>query len=147
MATTELQISLQLEQIHGEIRDNFRALAKSNLQECKRMIRATLQTSKATRDSNFVSSTNQWSSVFCGIVSRAMTLEVLSTRVAGNYNGALQVMTAKFQVPSPLIPTQENYFVRYCKQHTDGTRAVVDVSLIIYALVQCQSVEEGHQVV
>ncbi|CAI0407125.1 unnamed protein product [Linum tenue] len=72
---------------------------------------------------------NQWSSVFCGIVSRAMTLEVLSTGVAGNYNGALQVMTAEFQVPSPLVPTRENYFVRYCKQQSDGTWAVVDVSL------------------
>ncbi|KAK4485106.1 hypothetical protein RD792_007715 [Penstemon davidsonii] len=72
---------------------------------------------------------NQWSSVFSSIVSRAMTLEVLSTGVAGNYNGALQVMTAEFQVPSPLVPTRENYFVRYCKQHADGTWAVVDVSL------------------
>ncbi|KAK3188314.1 hypothetical protein Dsin_027875 [Dipteronia sinensis] len=72
---------------------------------------------------------NQWSSVFCGIVSRAMTLEVLSTGVAGNYNGALQVLSAEFQVPSPLVPTRENYFVRYCKQHPDGTWAVVDVSL------------------
>lgn len=34
----------------------------------------------------------RWSTVFCGIVSRAMTLEVLSTGVAGNYNGALQVV-------------------------------------------------------
>ncbi|XP_010267735.1 PREDICTED: homeobox-leucine zipper protein HDG2-like isoform X2 [Nelumbo nucifera] len=72
---------------------------------------------------------NQWSSVFSGIVSRAMTLEVLSTGVAGNYNGALQVMTAEFQVPTPLVPTRESYFVRYCKQHADGTWAVVDVSL------------------
>ncbi|KAK1324821.1 Homeobox-leucine zipper protein ROC2 [Acorus calamus] len=72
---------------------------------------------------------NQWSTVFSGIVSRAMTLEVLSTGVAGNYNGALQVMTAEFQVPSPLVPTRESYFVRYCKQHADGTWAVVDVSL------------------
>ncbi|GAB4830928.1 Homeobox-leucine zipper protein MERISTEM L1 [Ancistrocladus abbreviatus] len=72
---------------------------------------------------------NQWSSIFCGIVSRALTLEVLSTGVAGNYNGALQVMTAEFQVPSPLVPTRENYFVRYCKQHGEGTWAVVDVSL------------------
>ncbi|XP_023742870.1 homeobox-leucine zipper protein MERISTEM L1 [Lactuca sativa] len=72
---------------------------------------------------------NQWSNVFCGIVSRAMTLEVLSTGVAGNYNGALQVMTAEYQIPSPLVPTRENYFVRYCKQHGDGTWAVVDVSL------------------
>ncbi|KAL9236632.1 hypothetical protein vseg_011276 [Gypsophila vaccaria] len=72
---------------------------------------------------------NQWSCVFSGIVSRAMTIEVLSTGVAGNYNGALQVMTAEFQVPSPLVPTRENYFVRYCKQHGEGTWAVVDVSL------------------
>ncbi|WJX69092.1 Homeobox-leucine zipper protein hdg2, variant 2 [Trifolium repens] len=72
---------------------------------------------------------NQWSTVFSGIVSRAMTLEVLSTGVAGNYNGALQVMTAELQVPSPLVPTRESYFVRYCKQHADGTWAVVDVSL------------------
>ncbi|CAN6808954.1 unnamed protein product [Brassica oleracea] len=72
---------------------------------------------------------NQWSCVFSGIVSRALTLEVLSTGVAGNYNGALQVMTAEFQVPSPLVPTRENYFVRYCKQHSDGSWALVDVSL------------------
>ncbi|KAL4291219.1 hypothetical protein GQ457_14G010810 [Hibiscus cannabinus] len=72
---------------------------------------------------------NQWSKVFCDIVSRGMTLEVLSTGVAGNYNGALQVMTAEFQVPTPLVPTRENYFVRYCKRHGDGIWAVVDVSL------------------
>ena len=35
---------------------------------------------------------NQWSMVFAGMVSRAMTLAVLSTGVAGNYNGALQVV-------------------------------------------------------
>ncbi|XP_030459605.1 homeobox-leucine zipper protein HDG2-like isoform X2 [Syzygium oleosum] len=72
---------------------------------------------------------NQWSTIFSSIVSRAMTLEVLSTGVAGNYNGALQVVTAEFQVPSPLVPTREVYFIRYCKQHNDGTWAVVDVSL------------------
>ncbi|KAG2717050.1 hypothetical protein I3843_03G156400 [Carya illinoinensis] len=72
---------------------------------------------------------DQWSTVFSGIVSRAMTLEVLSTGVAGNYNGALQVMTAEFQVLSPLVPTRESYYVRYCKQLSDGTWAVVDVSL------------------
>ncbi|CAN4078318.1 unnamed protein product [Withania somnifera] len=72
---------------------------------------------------------NQWTSVFAGLVSKGLTLEVLSTGVAGNYNGALQVMTAEFQVPSPLVPTRENYFVRYCKHHADGTWAVVDVSL------------------
>ncbi|CAH9093549.1 unnamed protein product [Cuscuta epithymum] len=72
---------------------------------------------------------NQWSCVFAGIVSRALTLEVLSTGIAGNYNGALQTMSAEFQVPSPFVPTRENYFLRYCKQHGDSTWAVVDVSL------------------
>ncbi|XP_078428635.1 homeobox-leucine zipper protein ROC2-like [Wolffia australiana] len=72
---------------------------------------------------------NQWSTIFSSIVSRAATLEVLSTGVAGNYNGALQVMTAEFQMPSPLVPTREVYFLRYCKQPADGVWAVVDVSL------------------
>ncbi|XP_038994175.1 homeobox-leucine zipper protein HDG2-like isoform X2 [Hibiscus syriacus] len=72
---------------------------------------------------------HQWSIVFSGIVSKASTLDVLSTGVAGNYNGALQVMAAEFQVPSPLVTTRESYYVRYCKQHAEGTWAVVDVSL------------------
>ncbi|CAH8251226.1 unnamed protein product [Arabidopsis lyrata] len=72
---------------------------------------------------------NQWSTIFAGMVSRAITLAVLSTGVAGNYNGALQVMTAEFQVPSPLVPTRETYFARYCKQQGDGSWAVVDISL------------------
>lgn len=71
----------------------------------------------------------QWSTMFSGIVSKAMTIEVLSAAQDGNYDGALQVMTAEFQVPSPLVPTRENYFVRYCKQHGNGTWAVADVSL------------------
>ncbi|KAG1365343.1 putative Homeobox-leucine zipper protein ROC2 [Cocos nucifera] len=42
---------------------------------------------------------------------------------------SLGQMSAEFQVPSPLVPTRESLFARYCKQHTDGTWAVVDVSL------------------
>ncbi|RCV35526.1 hypothetical protein SETIT_7G246700v2 [Setaria italica] len=96
--------------------------------------------SEASRDSSVVIMThanlveilmdvNQYATVFSSMVSRAATLEVLSTGVAGNYNGALQVMSVEFQVPSPLVPTRESYFVRYCKQNADGTWAVVDVSL------------------
>ncbi|GLJ40510.1 hypothetical protein SUGI_0835390 [Cryptomeria japonica] len=72
---------------------------------------------------------NQWSSMFPGIISRAFTVDVFSTGVAGNYNGALQVMYAEFHVPSPLVPTRENYLVRYCKQHSEGLWAIADVSL------------------
>ncbi|KAJ1272895.1 hypothetical protein BS78_06G237900 [Paspalum vaginatum] len=96
--------------------------------------------SEASRDSSVVIMThanlveilmdvNQYATVFSSIVSRAATLEVLSTGVAGNYNGALQLMSVEFQVPSPLVPTRECYFARYCKQNADGTWAVVDVSL------------------
>ncbi|KAF3663947.1 Homeobox-leucine zipper protein ROC2 [Capsicum annuum] len=72
---------------------------------------------------------NHWSSLFANIVSRASTIDVLSTAVGGNYNGAMQVIFAEFQVPSPQVPTRECYFVRYCKHRADGTWAVMDVSL------------------
>ncbi|KAL2324361.1 hypothetical protein Fmac_023419 [Flemingia macrophylla] len=72
---------------------------------------------------------NQWANVFCGIVTRAMTLEVLSTGVISKYNGALHVMAAEFQVPSPLVPTREHYFVRYSKKHTDESWIIVDLPL------------------
>jgi len=41
---------------------------------------------------------NQWSTIFCGVVSRAMTLDILSTGVAGNYNGALQVVCTQHTI-------------------------------------------------
>ncbi|XP_052177625.1 homeobox-leucine zipper protein ROC2-like [Diospyros lotus] len=71
----------------------------------------------------------QWATVFAAIVARAITHDVVAPRVAGSYNGSLQVLTAEFQVPSPLSPSREAYFARYCKQLEDGGWAVVDVSL------------------
>ncbi|CAK8573750.1 unnamed protein product [Lathyrus sativus] len=72
---------------------------------------------------------NQWSAMFSDIVSKAMTIEVLSLGVSGNYDGLVQVMSADFQVPSPLVRARENYFIRYCKKYQEGTWVVVDVSL------------------
>ncbi|PSS16161.1 Homeobox-leucine zipper protein [Actinidia chinensis var. chinensis] len=72
---------------------------------------------------------NQWITAFAGIISKATTLEILSEGISGDYNGALQMMSAEFQVLSPLVPTREAHFVRYCKHYGDGTWAVVDVSL------------------
>ncbi|KAK2649971.1 hypothetical protein Ddye_017460 [Dipteronia dyeriana] len=74
---------------------------------------------------------NQWSAVFSSIVSQTKTLELLSRSKgeAGTYNGVLQVMTAEFQVPSPLVPTRQCHYLRYCKQLVEDTWAVVDVSL------------------
>ncbi|KAK6142339.1 hypothetical protein DH2020_022687 [Rehmannia glutinosa] len=70
-----------------------------------------------------------WSNVFSGVVSRANNLQVISSGVGGSFNEAIQVVNAEFQVASPLVPTRESYFVRYCRQDVDGTWAVVDVSL------------------
>lgn len=82
--------------------------------------------------------------MFSDIVSRVLTIEVLSTGVARNYNGALQVMTAEFQLPTPLVPTRESHYVRYYKQHADGTWLWLMFRWIIFVLVQHQDVEEGH---
>ncbi|XP_052179197.1 homeobox-leucine zipper protein ROC2-like [Diospyros lotus] len=71
----------------------------------------------------------RWAAVFAGIVARAITHEVLTPGVAGNYDGALQVLSAEFQAPSHLVPTREAYFARYCRRHDNGCWAVVDVSL------------------
>lgn len=38
-------------------------------------------------------------------------------------------MHAELQVLSPLVPTREVRFLRFCKQHAEGLWAVVDVSI------------------
>ncbi|KAH7662157.1 Bet v1-like protein [Dioscorea alata] len=72
---------------------------------------------------------NQWMAFFPSIVSRAATLDVLSNGAAETFNGALQVMSAMFQMATPLVPSREGLFIRYCKQHAEKTWAVVDVSI------------------
>ncbi|KAJ7513754.1 hypothetical protein O6H91_23G013100 [Diphasiastrum complanatum] len=81
----------------------------------------------------------RWIEMFPSIVSRSFTIEALSTGVTGNRNGALQLMYAELQVLSPLVPTREIYFLRYCKQHQDGVWAVVDFSVDMLRDVPSQS--------
>jgi homeobox-leucine zipper protein len=38
-------------------------------------------------------------------------------------------MYAELQILSPLVPTREIYFLCYCKQHTEGIWAMVEVSV------------------
>ncbi|XP_031102990.1 homeobox-leucine zipper protein HDG2-like [Ipomoea triloba] len=72
---------------------------------------------------------SHWAAMFSSIVSRAVTVDVLSTgHQAGSYDGALLLIYAEFQVPTPHVPTRYCYFIRYCK-NLEGTWAVVDVSL------------------
>ncbi|CAN8247700.1 unnamed protein product [Cochlearia groenlandica] len=72
---------------------------------------------------------SKWSTMFASMVARAITLDVLSTGLPGNFNGALHLITSELQVLSPLVSTREVAFARYCKQQGDGLWAVVDVSI------------------
>ncbi|MCO5573791.1 hypothetical protein L7F22_027565 [Adiantum nelumboides] len=71
----------------------------------------------------------RWIEFFPCIVSRAEVGAVISAGTPVSRNGALQLMFAELQVPSPLVPTRQLYFLRYCKMFTEGMWAVVDVSV------------------
>ncbi|KAJ9678138.1 hypothetical protein PVL29_022892 [Vitis rotundifolia] len=71
---------------------------------------------------------NKWMELFPTIVSMARTLEVLSSGMMGGHSGSLQLMYGELQVLSPLVPTREFYFLRYCQQIEQGSWAIVDVS-------------------
>ncbi|MCO5587915.1 hypothetical protein L7F22_041867 [Adiantum nelumboides] len=70
----------------------------------------------------------RWAEMFPSIISRVHTVEILSTGVAGTFDGAIQLMYSEFQLPTPLVPTRENYFLRYSKR-VDHLWVVVDVSI------------------
>ncbi|KAK7391031.1 hypothetical protein VNO78_19323 [Psophocarpus tetragonolobus] len=72
---------------------------------------------------------NQWSKVFCSIVSKAVIHEVLSTGAGSSYDGAAHLMSAEFQIPTPLLSARDNLFVRYCKKQEGQSWAVVDYSM------------------
>ncbi|KAL2558592.1 Homeobox-leucine zipper protein ANTHOCYANINLESS 2 [Forsythia ovata] len=71
----------------------------------------------------------RWMEMFPCIIGRASTIDVISTGMGGNKNGALQLMHAEFQVLSPLVPVRQVKFIRFCKQHAKGIWVVVDVSV------------------
>ncbi|KAK8676516.1 hypothetical protein V6N13_142090 [Hibiscus sabdariffa] len=75
--------------------------------------------------------TNKWTELFPSIVARAKCIQVISPVVSGT-NGCLQLMYAEFQALSPLVPTREAYFLRYCQhQNLDNETywAIVDFPL------------------
>ncbi|XVF24972.1 hypothetical protein REPUB_Repub13aG0173200 [Reevesia pubescens] len=72
---------------------------------------------------------NQWKEMFPCIISKAATVDVICNGEAPNRNGAVQLMFAEQQMLTPLVPTREVYFVRYCKQLSAEQWAIVDVSI------------------
>ncbi|KAG6494882.1 hypothetical protein ZIOFF_042665 [Zingiber officinale] len=72
---------------------------------------------------------NKWIEMFPCIVTAATVDEVITPGVAGTRDGALQIMQAELQVLSPLVAVRELRFLRFCKQHGEGTWTIVDVSV------------------
>ncbi|KAG7532425.1 START domain [Arabidopsis thaliana x Arabidopsis arenosa] len=69
---------------------------------------------------------DKWSEMFCSIVARAKTVQIISSGVSGA-SGSLLLMFAELQVLSPLVPTREAYFLRYVEQNAEtGNWAIVD---------------------
>ncbi|XP_057812389.1 homeobox-leucine zipper protein HDG11-like isoform X2 [Salvia miltiorrhiza] len=70
----------------------------------------------------------KWVELFPTIVSRAKTIEVISSGMLGSQSGTLQLMYEEVQVLSALVPTRQLYLLRFCQQIEQGSWAVVDVS-------------------
>ncbi|KAL0905067.1 hypothetical protein M5K25_027242 [Dendrobium thyrsiflorum] len=70
---------------------------------------------------------NKWLELFPSIVSKAKTIQIITSGLPGNGSGSLHLMYAEIQVLTPLVPTREAYFLRYCQQNVEeGTWTIVD---------------------
>ncbi|XP_021852084.1 homeobox-leucine zipper protein HDG5 isoform X2 [Spinacia oleracea] len=70
---------------------------------------------------------NKWVELFPSIVSRAKTLQIIASGVSGHASGSLHLIYAEVQVLSPLVPTRETHFLRYCHHNAEeGMWAIVD---------------------
>ncbi|XP_074275987.1 homeobox-leucine zipper protein GLABRA 2 isoform X1 [Silene latifolia] len=72
---------------------------------------------------------NQWKEMFPSLISKAAVVDVICIGEDPNRNGAVQLMYAELQMLTPMVPTREVYFVRYCKQLNAEQWAIVDVSI------------------
>lgn len=70
----------------------------------------------------------KWVELYPTIVSRAKTIEVISSGMMGSQSGTLQLMYEEVQVLSALVPTRQLYLLRLCQQIEQGLWAIVDVS-------------------
>lgn len=77
---------------------------------------------------DMIMDSNKFGELFPTIVSMARTIEVISSGMLGSHSDSLQLMYKELQVLSPLVPTREFYFLRYCHQIEQGNWAIVDVS-------------------
>ncbi|KAI4387015.1 hypothetical protein MLD38_004882 [Melastoma candidum] len=92
---------------------------------------------------------NQWKEMFPCMISKAATVDVICSGEGPNRNGAVQLMFAELQILTPMVPTREVYFIRYCKQLSAEQWAIVDISVdkvednIDASLVKCRKRPSG----
>ncbi|KAK9282460.1 hypothetical protein L1049_005378 [Liquidambar formosana] len=92
---------------------------------------------------------NQWKEMFPCLISKAATVDVICNGEGASRNGAVQLMFAELQMLTPMVPTREVYFVRFCKQLSADQWAIVDVSIdkvednIDASLVKCRKRPSG----
>ncbi|KAI4355626.1 hypothetical protein L6164_004379 [Bauhinia variegata] len=137
---------------YDEYVKEFSAENLSNLRP-KRSIEASRETGVVFMDlprlvQSFID-VNQWKEMFPCLVSKAATVDVICNGEGANRNGAVQLMFAELQMLTPMVPTREVYFVRYCKQLNAERWAIVDVSIekvednIDASLVRCRKRPSG----
>ncbi|XP_020230815.1 homeobox-leucine zipper protein HDG11-like [Cajanus cajan] len=71
----------------------------------------------------------KWKSFFPTIVTKAQTIEVLENGSIDSRSGTLLLMYKEMHVLSPLVPSREFYFLRYCQQLEAGVWVIADVSV------------------
>ncbi|XP_072952690.1 homeobox-leucine zipper protein ROC8-like [Typha angustifolia] len=71
---------------------------------------------------------NKWLEFFPSIISKTRTIEVLAAGMSGR-SGSLLLMYEELHVLSPVVPTREFCFLRYCQQIEQGLWVIADVSV------------------
>ncbi|KAM3244030.1 hypothetical protein ACQJBY_055751 [Aegilops geniculata] len=71
---------------------------------------------------------SKWTEFFPTIVTRARMIDVLVNGMAGR-SESLVLMYEELHVMSPVVPTREFCFLRYCRQIEQGLWAIADVSV------------------
>ncbi|KAG0485357.1 hypothetical protein HPP92_009436 [Vanilla planifolia] len=71
----------------------------------------------------------KWMELFPTIVSNARTIEFLMSGMDGSRSGDLVLMYGEFLGLSPMVPSREFCFLRYCRQMEQGLWVISDISI------------------
>ncbi|KAJ3700297.1 hypothetical protein LUZ61_004002 [Rhynchospora tenuis] len=78
---------------------------------------------------------SKWIEFFPSIISKTRTIDILANGMAGR-SGSLLLMYEELHVLSPVVPTREFCFLRYCRQVEQGLWAIADVSVDLSREIQ-----------